>query len=177
MANIIIIHGLGGSPQEIWFPWLKEELERLGHTVFVPEFPNPKLPQLNEWLAHLNNFEIDQNTIFIGHSLAVPLTLHFLEKHKLKAAFFVGGFCNLLSGGLDKYIRSFIKPFDWQTIKQNCSQFYVFNSDNDSYVPLSKGKELAENLGVKLNMVKGAGHFNEEKKFELLLEKVKKEIN
>jgi uncharacterized protein len=177
MANIIIIHGLGENPQEIWFPWLKEELEQLGHTVFVPEFPNPKRPQLNEWLTKLGEYEIDSETIFIGHSLAVPLTLHYLENNKLKAAFFVGGFCNLLSEGLDKYIGTFIKPFDWNKIKQNCSQFYVFNSDNDSYVPFSKGEELANNLGVTLNLVKGAGHFNEEKKFELLLEVIKNENN
>ena len=177
MANIIIIHGLGGNPQEIWFPWLKEELERLGHTVFVPELPNPKRPQLNEWLAKLDEYEIDSETIFIGHSLAVPLTLHFLEKRKLKSAFFVGGFCSLLDERFNKYIDSFIKPFDWEKIKQNCSQFYVFNSDNDSYVPLSRGEELANNLGVTLNLVKGAGHFNEEKKFELLLEVIKNENN
>ncbi len=52
----------------------------------------------------------------------------------------------------------------------------VFHSDNDPYVPLKKAEELAKNLGVKVSLVKNAGHFNEDAgytKFELLLEKIK----
>ena len=41
MANIFIIHGTEGYPEENWFPWLKKELEQKGHIVFVPQFPTP----------------------------------------------------------------------------------------------------------------------------------------
>jgi predicted alpha/beta hydrolase family esterase len=42
MANIFIIHGSYGNPDENWFPWLKKELEQEGHKVFVPKFPTPE---------------------------------------------------------------------------------------------------------------------------------------
>ncbi len=41
MRNIFLIHGSYGHPQENWFPWLKKELESLGHKVYVPAFPIP----------------------------------------------------------------------------------------------------------------------------------------
>lgn len=41
MANVIIIHGAYGNPEENWFPWLKKELEKLDCRVFVPKFPTP----------------------------------------------------------------------------------------------------------------------------------------
>jgi hypothetical protein len=41
MRNIFIIHGSYGYPEENWFPWLKKELSKLGHRVFVPKFPIP----------------------------------------------------------------------------------------------------------------------------------------
>jgi len=68
------------------------------------------------------------------------------------------------------------KAFDWNMIKSKCKKFVVINSDDDSYVPLDKGKELARKLGVELIVVNKAGHINSESgydKFELLLEKIK----
>jgi len=71
------------------------------------------------------------------------------------------------------------KPFDWKKIRQNCKSFYVFHSDNDPYIPLSKAEELAKSLNAELIIVKNAGHFNKASgyiKFELLLEKINKEL-
>ena len=42
MATVFIIHGSYGHPGENWFPWLKDELEKIGHRVCVPQFPCPK---------------------------------------------------------------------------------------------------------------------------------------
>jgi predicted alpha/beta hydrolase family esterase len=57
--------------------------------------------------------------------------------------------------------ESFVcREFNWEQIRRNAGKVYVYNSDNDPYVPLSKGKELAEKLGVKLIIIKNAGHIN-----------------
>jgi predicted alpha/beta hydrolase family esterase len=68
------------------------------------------------------------------------------------------------------------KFFNWQRIKSNCKIFVVFHSDNDPYIKLEKGQEVAEYLGVGVTLVKGAGHFNKTagyETFDLLLEKIK----
>lgn len=74
MSNIFIIHGVDGTPEANWFPWLKTELEKHGHRVIVPQFPTPEGQTLENWLAVLKNYEefITPDSIFTGHSLGVP---------------------------------------------------------------------------------------------------------
>lgn len=67
-------------------------------------------------------------------------------------------------------MKSFtMREFDFGKIKSNCGRFTVFHSDNDPYVPLKKGEELAGLLGVEVTLVKGAGHFGG-REFKQLLE-------
>ena len=180
MANIFIFHGIGGNPEENWFPWMKKELEELGHHVIVPQFPTPKNQTLSNWLKVLEKYKkyITKGTIFIGHSLGVPFLLNVIEKQPVKAAVLVAGFVGKAENKFDKYVKTFAqRTFNWSQIKKNCKNFLIFHSDNDPYLKLSKAEELAKNLKIKIILVKGAGHFNFSsgyRHFDLLLEKIKK---
>ena len=44
--------------------------------------------------------------------------------------------------------------------RNKAGRFVVFHSDDDPYVDLANGKKLSEELGVELNFVPNAGHFN-----------------
>lgn len=182
MAKIFIIHGTKGSSGGNWFPWLRRELELLGHTVFVPDFPTPENQNLQSWMDAFEDYLhlIDNDTILVGHSLGPAFLLSVLERipEPVKAAFFVVGFIGPLGlPEFDALNKTFTeKRFDWTTIRNNCKKFYVINSDNDPYVPLEKGKELAKNLKTEVMIIKNAGHINAESgftKFPLLLEKIK----
>ena len=187
MNNIFIFHGTEGYPEENWFPWLKEKLEAEGHKVFVPQFPSPPVvpAKINEWFDVLRNYEqyIDEDTIFIGHSLGGIFTLRLLERleHPVKVALFVGtpvGVKPILNYDRDSSFSGF--AFDWSTIKSNAKNFVVFQSDNDPYVSLGNGEELAKELGVELFFIPNAGHFNKKAgyiKFDELLEKLKPLLN
>lgn len=181
MSNIFIIHGAYGSPQENWFPWLKQKLEDLGHEVIVPEFPTPVNQSLESWNKVFSTFseQINEDSVFVGHSLAPLFILHILEQPatKAKAAFFVSGFLRALNNEtFDKINKTFISNnFNWEEIKRSCQKFFVYHSDNDPHVPLEYGKELAKKLGVKAKIIKNAGHFNEAagyKTFKRLLEDI-----
>lgn len=182
MKNVIIIHGTGGSPERNWFPWLKTELEKTDCRVFVPKFPTPRGQSLESWLDTFKNCEryLDESAIVVGHSLGTAFLLNVLEKldHQIEAAYFVSGFTGLLDNPeFDDLNRTFVsRDFDWSRIKRNCKRFNIINSDNDPYVPLQKGIDLAKNLGSELIVLSGAGHINHESgylKFEFLLEKMK----
>ena len=167
MGNVFIFHGTEGYPEENWFPWMKQELEQKGFKVFVPAFPSPPvLPaKISEWFSVLKNFEqhINESTILIGHSSGGVFTLRVLEKltHPVKAAFFVGtpiGIKPIANFNRDNSFSGF--DFNWEDIRKKAKNFFVFQSDDDPYVGLDNGKELARNLGVELSFVPNAGHFN-----------------
>lgn len=179
MSHIFIIHGFKGTPQGNWFPWLKGELKKLGHQVFVPQFPTPENQTLSNWLKTLEQYRefIDQESIFIGHSLGVPFILNVLERYPVKVAVLVAGFIGKTENSFDDGMKTFAqKSFAWTKIKNNCSNFLVFNSDNDPYLKPEKGKELATSLGTKAILIKKAGHINRISgflTFDLLLQKLK----
>lgn len=180
--NIFIFHGTEGYPGENWFPWMKKELERRGHEVFVPQFPSPPMisAKIAEWFDVLKNYEhyIDENAVLIGHSLGGIFTLRVLERlsHPVKAAFFVGtpiGVRPIANYDRDDGFSGF--TFDWDTVRKKAEHFVVFQSDDDPYVGFDNGKELAKNLSTTLSFVPNAGHFNRKAgylKFEKLRDRV-----
>ncbi|MBU0530377.1 MAG: alpha/beta hydrolase [Candidatus Aenigmatarchaeota archaeon] len=182
MTNVFIFHGVEGHPKENWFDWLRQELEKLDCNVFVPQFPTPENQTLGNWLAVLDEYKkyLNDETILVGHSLGVPFALNVAERNQVKSTFLVSGFIGLAGNAYDEGMKSFAQRiFDWERIKENCKNFFVFHSDNDPYIKLEKAEELAEKLGVDVILVKNAGHFNKASgytKFELLLEKIKSEL-
>ena len=167
-SKVLIFHGTGGSPEGNWFPWLKQKLVQRWCKVFIPKFPDPRQGNsLPAWLKILKKYEgyIDENTILVGHSLGGLFLLRVLERIKkpIKAAFLVAtsiGVKPILYYESDKLFSGF--DFDWTTIKSKARHFEVFHSDNDPYVSLGNGEELAKHLGVKLTFISKAGHINAE---------------
>lgn len=181
-SNVFIFHGTEGYPEENWFPWLKEKLEAKGYKVFVLQFPSPPIvsSKISEWFEVLNKYEeyLNEDSILIGHSLGGVFALRALEKlkHSVKTVFLVGtpiGVKPILNYDRDSSFSGF--DFDWFTIKANAKNFVVYQFDNDPYVSLGNGEQLAKELGVELTFVPNAGHFNAKAgylSFPDLLEKI-----
>jgi len=179
--HVLIFHGTGGHPKENWFPWLKEKLEDEGYKVEVPQLPTPENQSLESWLKVLKKYQkyINQDTVIIGHSLGGLFLLRVLERldSPIKTAFFVAAPVGILPiqnyAGDDAFSPGF--SFDWRKIKSNAAHFKVFHSDNDPYISLENGEELARHLGGEFNFIPDAGHLNAESgytRFPLLLEKM-----
>ena len=182
MKNAFIIHGAYGNSEENWFPWLKEELEKLEYKVFVPDFPTPEGQTLDNWREVFEDYKkfVNQDTVFVGHSLSPLFILDILQHSstKIKASFFVSGFLKFLGNkDFDDINKTFVEnDFDWNTIINSCENFFVIHSDNDPYVPRDCADELAKLLNTVPIIIKGAGHFNSATgydTFEELLEKIK----
>lgn len=170
MKTAFIFHGTGGYPEENWFPWLKGELENLGVEVIVPQFPTPENQTPESWFEVLKPYrkKIDENTILIGHSLGGSFLLRVLESLKLPvaASFLVAtpiGIPPIVNWSGDKPFTG--HPYDWEKIKNNCKGFVVYHSDDDPYVGLENGKQLAKNLAVDLTFIPNSGHFNKKAGF------------
>ena len=181
MVNFFIVHGTEGSFNSNWFPWLKSELEKKGFEVIVPDFPTPKGQSLSNWLNVFDNYKdkVNSETIFVGHSLGPAFILSFLERleNSVNACFFVAGFLDSLGNEhFDSLNKSFVdKKFDWEKIRSNCGRFFIINSKDDPYVPIDKGKRLADKVGGEFFELENAGHINSEygyTKFPFLLDKI-----
>lgn len=165
MPTAFIFHGTDGNPEENWFPWLKSELKNRGFDVVVPQFPTPKGQTPEAWFKVLEPYlnRILSDSLMVGHSLGGTFLLRVLERIdiQIRAAFFVAspvGIMPIKNYATDKPFLE--KPFDWPAIRRHARDFFVFHSDNDPFVGLENGKALAGHLGVELNLVPGAGHFN-----------------
>lgn len=182
MTNVFLFHGAYGNPHGNWFLWLKNELGKLGHLVIAQQFSTPENQSLTTWQNEFEKYikDIDNSTIFIGHSIGCAFALNIIQQIdvKIKACFLVAGFIDDLNDPrFDTVNGTFYKQgFDWQKIKSNCPKFYVYASDNDPYVPIDRTQKIADNLKTKLIHVKGAGHFTAKSgynKFPSLLKDIK----
>ena len=186
MTDVFIFHGTEGYPEENWFPWLKQKLEKLGCKVIVPQFPTPENQTLENWLKILKDYEqfYNENTILVGHSLGGAFLLRVLEKYnvKIKAAFIIAapiGILPIKNYESDKIFLGKAFAFDWEKIRSHCRKFFVFHSDNDPYVTLENGEVLSKKLNTELIFIPNAGHFNKSVgyvKFDALFKKIKNEL-
>jgi predicted alpha/beta hydrolase family esterase len=165
MKHALIFHGTGGYPGENWFPWLKTELENREYQVAVPQFPTPEDQSLATWLKVLRDYKdyLSEDTIVIGHSLGGLFLLRVLEQldTPIRSAFFIG--TSVGEKPIKFYASDFAFSgfdFDWAKIRHGARHFEVWHSDNDPYVSLANGKKLSSELGVELNFIPNAGHFN-----------------
>jgi uncharacterized protein len=186
MINVFIIHGTHGSPEENWFPWLKEKLELLGCKVLVPKFPTPEGQTLEAWFEVFEKYKefYNKDTILIGHSLGGAFALRILEKYdiKIKSVYIVAAPCGIIPSnfpGADLTDLPFVgHMFKWKKIKNNSKKIYVFHSDNDPYIDIKNSEETAKRLGTVITFIPNAGHFNSRagyKNFDALLDLVKKD--
>ena len=183
MTNVLLIHGLEGNGNENWFPWLREKLSLQGYNVITPRFPTPDNQSLESWMGVFEGYKkyLNEDSIMVGHSLGCPFILDLLEtiNVKIKSAFLVAPFANLLGiEYVDNLNKTFVdKKFDWNKIKENGSEFYIYYSDNDPYIPEKEAIEILKNTQGIERRVNNAGHFNLKAgydKFELLLEDIER---
>lgn len=121
------------------------------------------------------NFQPDEQTCIIGHSLGPLFTLHAVEKlsFKIDSAIFVSPFLGKLNKiwQADKVNGSFYREnFDFNKLRENIPTSYVLYSDNDPYVEIKASLMFAEKMHSSGIIVRGAGHINKEENHPLILE-------
>lgn len=165
MKKALILHGTGGSSQENWFPWLKSQLEEHGFTVWCPDLPESDTPSIlryNEFILGNVDFQLDSETILIGHSSGAVAILGLLEalpsEMKVQSCYLVGSFKDDLDW--DALIELFIQPFDFEKIKTRSLSWHFLHSDDDPYCPLDHAEYLHSKIGGDLIVLPGQKHFS-----------------
>lgn len=172
MKNVLILHGEKGNSKGNWFPWLKKELEQKEYAVWVPDLPDAEKPNLATWKEHIfarKDWELNKESIIIGHSSGATFMLGLLESLpknvRIEKAILVSPYIELEERtDLLKYKNDLLKVFDWKKIQHSCRRFYFIVSDNDPYFyGADQGQILQDRLGGEVVTLAAEGHFNLDK--------------
>ncbi|HBF65549.1 MAG TPA: serine hydrolase family protein [Clostridium sp.] len=164
-SPIYLTHGFTASCKANWFPWLKEQMKKKGVEVIVPDMPNTEDPHLVPWIEKLeeNVCEINEDTVFIGHSLGCITTLRFILKKglKIKGAILVSGFMDenpmeVQKEGLIEFVDGEI---DVDKVKCLIPHRVMLTAVDDDIVPMEATKKMAEKLDIRLIVLDKGGHF------------------
>ncbi len=174
MKNIILVHCCDGSPKEPMHQWIKKKAESLVYHAVVPEMPNPALPEINAWVSHLTKIagRIDEETIFIGHSIGCQAVLRYMEtlpkNVKIDRCILIAPWMKLDEETIKEEGEEVVAiakpwmetPINWEKVKSHCRDFICIFSDNDPYVLLANKDIFRVELNAKAIVLKNRYHFD-----------------
>lgn len=179
-AKAIIIRGNGDThPDEIWFPWLKEQLEKISIPTTNVGFPDPDLARMSEWVPFIEKLGADKSTILVGHSSGALAAMRFVETHEILGLVLVAPCYTDLGDEHERASGYFDKPWEWESIKRNQQWIVQFSSPDDPYIPISEARYVHEQLDSRYFELPARGHFGGdrgEKQFPELLLEIKSEL-
>jgi len=169
-TNCIIIHGCPSNEAEFmtpekqtyykhWIPWATEQINKVGIPTINPLMPAPWAPDYEAFKKEFEKYEVDENTILIGHSCGCAFLVQWLgdTKRKIKKLILVAPW---KIPRKDSSARE--KFYDFQideTIPSRVGEIVMFTSDNEH----SGGPESLEiyhqALGGKVITLSGRGHY------------------
>ena len=170
--RVFIIHGWDEYPEEGWFPWLKQELERRGFQVEVPAMPDPAASKLDTWVAHLANVVDvpDENTFFVGHSMGCRTILRYLEAlpkgSRVGGVVLVAGWITLAPAAMQtpeeqEIVQQWLAaPHEWNAMRIHTSNFTAIFSDDDEWVVKENWEAYRDHLGATIVVEHAKGHFS-----------------
>ncbi len=161
MKNIVLLHGMGETPESFWYPWLAHQLRQRGYAVWAPQLPEADAPVLTRQLPFvLDSGKVKPETVIIAHSAGCPLALGVLERleQKITQAILVAGFARPLPGA-EKATPVLQSQYGWERIKKNVGELIFIHSDNDPWgCDDREGRYMFDRLGGMLIVRHGEGH-------------------
>ncbi len=170
MKTVYLIHKWGGNSEEKWFVWLKQELAKEGIKAYAFDMPDTDNPKIEKWVKYMESRikNVDGETYFVGHSIGCQTIMRYLEKlpkHKtIGGCVFVAGWFGLTN--LSKEEIAIAHPWintkiDFDRIRRHMEKSLCIFSDDDNWVASSEHKIFREELGAKIIIKKGMGHFDD----------------
>ena len=161
-----------------WRPWLKTELEKLGHEVLVPEMPDMDAPVIDKWVGKLAEVvgKPNKDTYFIGHSIGCQTILRYLESidTEVGGAVFIAGWFNLKNledGETEEIAKPWIETLiNLEKVKTVLPKSILIISDNDPFDCFEENKQKFSQIMTRGIVIPNAGHLSAEDGFTELPE-------
>jgi len=170
MKTAIIIHGMPGrekyfnptadSPSNChWVQWLQQQLNINSILTQTPEMPEPYDPNYEKWKGVFELFEINENTILVGHSCGGGFIVRYLSENNVKVNKVV-----LVAPWINSQREEDVTMFDGLRIDEDLlhktNGVTIFSSTNDDQMIKDSIKVLEDTIkDVKVVEFKDYGHF------------------
>jgi predicted alpha/beta hydrolase family esterase len=165
--NCIIVHGCPSSKKEKklqtfakhWLPWVKNKLNERGIKTEIALMPEPWHPDYKRFKQAFKEYDVNENTILIGHSCGTTFLVHWLSdtKQKVKKLIMVAPW--KIPDRNDKWRKEFYEfPVD-KGIKNRVKEIIMFTSNDERPDGKKSLQILHKDLGGKIIELKNHGHY------------------
>ena len=161
MTKIIFVPGNGGcTTDDNWFPSVKKELQAANLEVIAADFPDSDLARASYWLPFLlDEFEVDENSILVGHSSGAIAAMRVAEQRPILASVLVGAYYTDLDMKKEQLSGYFDQPWDWEKIRSNQQWTILFASQDDPWIPIAEPRFIHSKINCEYHEFKDQGHF------------------
>lgn len=170
IKKAVLIHGTDGGPEEIWLPWMTEELKSRGYEVFAPTMPNNHTPNRKTYENFLRQSGWDfTDNVLVGHSSGATTILNLLSSDwfpRVNTVVLAGTFLNeKLLAGVEWYEPGqfdnlFLEKYDSEVIKAKANNFVFVHGSNDPYCDIDDARELCEKLNGEFITIENGLHLS-----------------
>jgi predicted alpha/beta hydrolase family esterase len=171
MKNAIIIHGTCSKKEYFddkypslsnshWLPWLQKQLLIKGIFTQTPEMLNAYGSEYKykEWVKQFECFDINEETILIGHSSGGGFLIRWLSENKIKIKKLI-----LVAPWIDPEKEEGTNFFDFEIdkhIPKRIEETHLFVSSDDDKDILDSVKIIEKNIpNIKFHKFSNLGHF------------------
>lgn len=169
MKQVLIFHGTCGEDEYYssdfpslsnshWMPWLQKELLKKGYLAQTPEILYAFNPTYEKYSAEINRYQLDEETVLVGHSCGAGFLLRYLSENNVKLKKVI-----LIAPWLDPLREQTTDMFEFklnQNLVNRSGQLVIYNSSNDDD-SIKESLKIIQNeiSGFKLKNFKNYGHF------------------
>jgi uncharacterized protein len=170
MKTAIIIHGRPSREEYLkvdtpaasnnhWLPWIQKQLNLKGVMAQTPEMPEPFRPDYEKWKKIFEQFELNEETILVGHSCGGGFLVRWLSENDIKVGKVV-----LVAPWINPQDTGQTPGFFDFTIDPNLvaktEELHLLISSDDEQDELDTANMIEEKVsGVKMHRFTNKGHF------------------
>ena len=182
MKNYILIHALGNTADEYWYPWLKAQISNLGFKCETPTMPSLDKTSYSSWKEIMKKYKhlLNEETVVIGHSTGSIFLAHYIIENKIKINKFIG-----VVSFNEKNTDS--QHPDWDKINEtffikNLKDLILYTKERVCYYSptdiydFKLLDKFATTIDAKKIIIKDAGHFTATTGYGERFEEILKEI-
>lgn len=180
MKNVFLIHGFNGIPKI--FEYFKEELEKQGYNVIMPEFPVREEITVDGYFEIFDKFKefFNENLMVVAHSIGNPMFIKYIAKNKFKVGKYISlaGFSkDFFNEGKDvlneKVKLTVLTETELNSAKTLINKRYSIYSYNDHLVPLNLLEQYCKEIDSEAIPIEGIGHMGKTSGLKELPEVIK----